>query len=145
MNKMPVLFYGVKLGDLPRSRCNLPPNVRMNFIDLEDPDYSVKIRALGKHVSERDLEIMINEDGSLLGGIILPSRDLYSLEEIYVGNYLNGSVERENTLEPGVVKFNFHKVKRIINNPSVLIKKLNKLGLEVKIKELRLYGSLITD
>lgn len=132
MEQEPVLIYGVNMGRIPKTRIHFSEGVinKDGFLDLT---------ALNVHAGIENLTVLSNSD----------AQDFYNPNEL---DKLQIGVQIGMALVPGLRLHNkkryedearFFDVDQIValrQNPSGLIKRLKKVGLDVNPAELTLYG-----
>lgn len=133
----PELFYGVNVGRIQKDKRHFPESIVGEFGDLNT-------EVLGEIVSKEGLELFVgdNEGYSDFG---LDS-DSYEDGTVHIGQKIKstyGCNHKVDGKSSGGSECTFFDVKQIIDlrqNPSKLIAKLKKIGLDVNPNELALYG-----
>ncbi|MBI5804160.1 hypothetical protein HY450_02860 [Candidatus Pacearchaeota archaeon] len=140
----PILLYGINLGLIPEERRKLSSEVIMED-EIANP------KELEKIVSDAKLSLLLIGEGH--HGVL--SDDIgYEFKEVKIGILIRsnsdfyggvgGNESFFNSDDEGLV-FDLNQILELKQNPSELISKFRKLGLDVKPEELYLYGTTNID
>ena len=128
----PILFYGVNLARIPEERRNFPKEVTSG----EGAMRTLNLEALEELVEKHGLETFFSDDC-----------DYIEYEVAHVGvqiknNYVEGEVveSEQRVFFEECVRFDRKQIIDLYKNPSELLKRMKKIGLDVKPEELALYG-----
>lgn len=117
----PALCYGVNIGRIPEGRRHFPEGVvdgsgQLNAAELYD------------NLAE-GLKVFTRIDGFTM------SQEGYDPCHVHIGQRITSTYRGDQECE----SFDVAEIARLRQNPSALIRKLKKVGLEVKPRELALY------
>lgn len=125
------LFYGINIGRVPRERRNLPKEV----FDKDE----INIDVLEELISKYELNSFVDE-------YEIPTEATVHIGETIRSAFVYGkNMGKKSRIEGELPFFDIEHIINLRNEPSTLIAKLKKIGLEVRPEDLCLYGDVEVD